>query len=301
MTTHIKSKLLGLLAGMAAIGCNPDDEKVFKSPGNTETKPTATLLSSLQGGAADANGGKKPATEAASVTYIVRIKTNSGIDFCEGTASLKIMSDLNVKVPEAKVQCSSVVIDLGSILGGDKGLTGGADTGAAAAGDKAGLLAHDGHIFYIKELMGTKFSGNGRPMLLGPLVQNNDKYKNFKKSVTTTVSGLDPVTKAPVSGDATFNVEVINHKTTYKNKYIDKGFDSILHWKVEATADEKLPPSLGLVFEKWEWLYNTNPIMIPQIEIVANLKNFISDPNSSSDLVGKITLTLLVKEYSMAE
>ena len=317
-TKRLRSGLFALAAlavwGGALPACQ-DDERSFKSQGNTEAKPVATLLNTLEptsplGGA----GGGGPAKEAASLTYIIRVKTKSEVDLCSGEAQLKIMTDFNLQVPETKIQCQSLQIDLGSLFGGGKGLLGGQDSNAAVAagaGAAAGaaapasnitsILSHDGKVFYLSQLMGATFTPP-RPMLLGPIVQDPEKYKDFVQSSDHTVTGIDPLTKQAASGKGSFHIKVLETQGFYKNNYTKDAFEHVLHWQIDATGFDGFPPSLGLTVAHIEWWWNTVPIMIPQIVITGFLKNFISDRNGTTDaLVGEVTLSLIVKDYKIAE
>lgn len=283
--------LLGLMSLVVGAGCNPGDEKVFKGAGNSESKPAASAIENIIG----SDLVKKEAKEAASVTYGMRIISNSGAELCNGETTLVIMTDFSLKVPNGKIQCVSLSVDLAGMLGSGVGL-------AADGGDGPNdNLSHDGKVLSLRQIAGATFDPP-RPFLLGPIVQDVGKYKNFTRSTDHKLTGTDPATGTAISGTGSFKIKVLDNKTTYKNDHIDETFEDILHWQMTTTGFDDIAAKNGLVFEKWEWLWNVRPIMIPSVTIVGRLSDFIQSEGGGQDkIVGKITVKLVVKEYDIKD
>jgi len=281
-----------LLFILLSSGCNTDDEKVFKNKGNSEKKPLQTLLSGAEGlKGFDATAEVKT---AATVTYLMKVTSESGVALCNGEATVKIMTNFSMNFPNAEVACLSLKVNLGKVL----------DTGGAAIGgddkDAASNITHDGKVLSLKTLAGTNFDPP-RPMLLGPIVQDANIYKDFKQTTQHSLSGKDLETGANISGSGSFKITVLDHKTTYKNNFLDEEFKSILHWEITTTGFKGVPAKAGLVFDRMEWLWNTRPIMIPKISITGRLSDFISgEAGVNADmLLGTLKIDLQVKEYKI--
>jgi len=282
-----------LLPVLLVSGCNPDDEKVFKSNGNSEKKPLQTLLDGTEG----LKGFEATAKvkTAATVTYLMKVTSESGVALCSGDATVKIMTNFSISFPKAEIACLSLKVNLGKALD-----TGGAALGGGEGQDAASSITHDGKVLSLKTLAGTDFDPP-RPMLLGPIIQDSTIYKNFKRTTQHSLSGKDLETGANISGSGSFKINVLDHKTTYKNNFIDEEFDNILHWEISTSGFKGVPAKAGLVFDRMEWLWNTRPIMIPKISITGRLSDFISgEPGANADmLLGTLKIDLQVKEYKI--
>jgi hypothetical protein len=254
-----RAPLLAITLAWLAAGCEDNDDKVFKNGGNAETKPAATLANVL----AAASNTTDPVTVAASVDYEIRVTSNSGASLCQGDVQLQIQSDFSLKFPAASIQCVSLTIDLATALGGAGGLK--------QAGQSDPGVTSDGMVLSIGSIAGATFNPP-RPFLLGPIVQDTSKYRGFTRAVNTHVTGQDGK-----SGDGTLTVNVLDVDTTYTNKYLGQTFDKVLHWTMSSSGFDGVPATDGLLFKKWEWYYNTRPIMIPKIEIVGSLGDLIKD------------------------
>jgi hypothetical protein len=272
----MKSILSIALLAVLVVGCQ-DDEKVFKGSGSNETKPATTLL---QGGEGAIDSSSKAATPSAHVTFDLAVYGNSGAKLCDGEVKIVIMSDFTMDFPNSKAQCVSMTVDLSKAMGG-----------GAAQGKKDGNIAFEDGMLLFKEIAGGTFDPP-RPFLLGPIVQDSSQYKNFKKTTTHTVT-----TASGTSGSGSFEIEVLDVDTTYKNKYLDKPFNKILHWKIRSSGFEGVKKSEGLLFKEMEWAWNTNPIMIPKVTIRGELADLIESDGSGADLVGEIKIDLSVREY----
>lgn len=276
---------------LISAGCNPDDEKVFKG-GSSESKPVTTLLNGTEGVTGfDATAEVKT---AATVTYIMKVTSESGAALCEGEATIKIMSNFSMSFPKAEIDCVSLKVNLAKALEAGGGI-GGGDPKEAQEN-----IVHDGKVLSLKKLANANFDPP-RPMLLGPIIQDVSKYKNFKQTTKHSLTGTDPESGVPVSGTGSFNIEVLDYKTTYKNKYLDEEFENVIHWQMTTSGFKDVPAKIGLIFERWEWLWNVRPIMIPKLSFTGRLSDFISgDAGANADaLVGILKIDLTVKEYTI--
>jgi hypothetical protein len=280
------SLLAVLLAALAA--CNPNDDKVFKEGGNGESKPASTLVAPPLG--QDATS-ETPATLAATVTYQVRIDS-PGAQLCKGEATIQVYSDFTLKFPDATLQCASMTLDLAAMLGS-------APMGGGAGAKDPGNLTHDGLVLSVKNLGRTTFTPN-RPFLLGPIVQDASKYKGFKRTTQHSLSGQDAKSGAPISGNGTFTVNVIDNKAEYSNEKVGK-FDNVIHWEMTTTGFDGVAAANGLIFEKWEWFWNTDPIMVPKIVIVGQISDFAVGPagGTGDQFIGTLTVNLVAKDYEI--
>lgn len=277
-----------LLFGMPLwFGCHGNDDAVFSQSGNLEVKPDARLLDDLnqlsQGDQKDA------ASVAADVTYNLKVLSKSETELCNGTVQLQIMSDFKLKFPQAIVNCLSLSIDLAGILG--------ARAGANRDPGSIGKMKHDGQVLSLEKVAGATFDPP-RPMLLGPIVQDDEKYTNFEPRHTEHTLSATGQDGAPIEGKGSFDVKVIKYPTTYKHG--DKiSFDKVLHWEITSSFDS--PAQYGLTFSKWTWYWNTRPIMIPGIIIEGSLKDFIDTPTveMAAALTGELKFQLLVQDYNI--
>lgn len=276
---------------LIGVACNSADEKVFKG-GSTESKPVTTLLNGTEGVKGfDATAEVKT---AATVTYLMKVTSESGAALCEGEATVMIMSNFSMSFPKAEIDCVSLKVNLAKALEAGGGI-GGGDPKEAQEN-----IVHDGKVLSLKKLANATFDPP-RPMLLGPIIQDASKYKNFTQTTQHSLNGTDPESGAVVTGSGSFAIEVLDHKTTYKNKFIDEEFENVIHWQMTTSGFKGVPAKIGLVFERWEWLWNTRPIMIPKLSFTGHLSDFISgDAGANADaLVGILKIDLTVKEYKI--
>ncbi len=266
--------------------CN-DDEKVFKGGGSNENKPATTLLNGTEG--LDGLGATQNApTESAHVTYELTVTSNSKAQLCTGDVKLVIMSDFTMKFPDSKAQCVSLTVDLSKALGGAGGGVGSQDKNNASS---------DGKVLSFKSIAGAEFDPP-RPFLLGPVIQDESIYKDFKRTVETTVKSVNAA-GSPATASGKFNITVDSVHSNYKDPKYKMDFEDVLQWRMEAEGFDGVQASSGLLFKKMEWVWNVKPIMIPHVTIVGNLADLIksSDPGGSADIVGEITIDLRVKEF----
>jgi hypothetical protein len=137
-----------------------------------------------------------------------------------------------------------------------------------------------------------------RPLLIGPIIQNPEEFSGFTETTRHRLETLDQKTGKKITSEGEFTVSVIADQ---RELTVDGGdFEHVLHWKIEASGFSGIPKSQGLLFTKWEWYWNTRPIMIPKIVIVGEISDFLSGNGSdASALVGEITIDLSAKHYDM--
>jgi hypothetical protein len=287
MSTRIPGLALAMLVFAAQPGCNSEDEAVFSQGDNLEGKPKATLLGELEGLGANGDGTPKDPEVVASVRYKAKITSNSGASICNGEIGIEILSDFNMKFPNAFLDCVSLRIDLGGVLGAQQ----------ASAGSQTGKgkISHDGQVLAMETIANATFDPP-RPLVVGPIVQQEDKYKGFKRTSEHTMTYTnDAGEKAEARGS--FDIKVINHQTTFK--YDGNEFDKVMHWEMSSNFD--VPAKHGLTFKKWTWFWNTRPIMIPGFVIEGSLGDFIQGDSAemAEALTGILKIELYVKEYDM--
>lgn len=272
--------------------CNPADERAVTSSGD-ETKPIRTLLpdnfEALQQEKNTAVAeGENIITAVDYDVYVYSASSERRI--CLGTARINIFEDFNLNIPDGKIKCSSMILNLATLLSHAK-----KPTPEEKAQQKR---EHDGKMFYVGHFMGANFTPP-RPLLIGPIITNSKKYEGYSKEVATTLNGTYDAKEYNSKG--TFKVRVINHKTNYTNGIVGETFDNIINWELSASGFEGTPKGLGLIYKKITWWFNLKPIMIPKIEISGNISDFIlsDDPNKKPDeFIGDVRVVLEVNNYS---
>jgi hypothetical protein len=291
-----------LTLATAFVACDSSDEAVFKDDGNFEEKPKS-IFSGPGGEAALEEAEEEEVVKAADLTYRIFITTASEAELCAGKIELELMSNFSMKFPTAVVKCSSMTIDLGTLL--SSGIGGGGEGAASGFGGgdgKALPIVHEDGILKFKEIANTTFDPP-RPFLLGPIINDSSKYKDFEYSVQSSAT-----TKSGKSGNGTFNVKVLDHKTTYTNEYMEKKghdkFKNILHWTLKTNGFDGFKAADGVIVEKFEWKWNTKPLMIPEITIEGEMGDLMQmgepgapDDGLANDFVGLVTIKLMVEDY----
>ncbi|MBM4253582.1 MAG: hypothetical protein FJ146_16565 [Deltaproteobacteria bacterium] len=289
-----KNVLLSFMTSMLWACSAAEDSFVFSAPGASESKPIAAHAPLLARNSL--NAASQPASKVASAKYLINVISNSGNEVCNGKASIEVMSDFTMTFPEAKIKCLSLTVNLAGILAAGAGST---PTGLSN-------LQSDGSILSIGEVANATFAP-ARPMLLGPVVQDPSIYKDFRKSVNTTVTVKEPGSKLDKkSAPGQFDIEVVpgpsDVLTTYANKLSpENNFDKVLHWTIAAKGFDGIPAKNGLLLKKMEWFWNIEPIMIPKVVITGELAGFIDTngtPSSVNQLIGDIKITVTLQSWS---
>jgi hypothetical protein len=296
--TQAKSKLAAcaavLVTTLGTVACNPDDEGVFKGGGTGEFKPKRTLLSGGEG--LDGLGATSEVpTVAAAVTYKITVTSESEAELCTGSANVEIMSDFAIKLPSAKLQCASLTIDLGGMLGGG----GIGASGVGPDGKKDPKLSHDGMVLSAGEIGGATFTPP-RPFLLGPVIQDVTKYEGFTRTTDHTVAGTTAAGQG-FSGQGRFTINVLKTKTDFSNAETGLKFDNVMLWEMRADGFDGVPGSGGLVFSRMLWAWNVRPIMIPALVIEGYLKDFVETKPGGPDtsaLTGVLKIQLAATQFT---
>ena len=269
--------------------CNSSDEKAVADSGNKQVKPLSTLDAPTGNSGSNGILGSSDATAvvpAAVVDFDVFVYGNANNrQICLGRALITINTDFSLAFPDSKLTCASIVIDLSKIL---------AQAQSSGTDGLAGNMTHDGMVLSAEKLMNATFTP-ARPVMLGPIITDRDKYKDYVKSVATSVDAISLETGASIKGKGTVELRTIDFNA-YTNEIVGSSFDSILHWRASTTGFEGVPKTLGLLFERIDWWFNTKPIMIPKIEIVADIGDFL-EKNALSSMVGKVRIVLQVNNY----
>ena len=243
------SKFLALLIFASLASCAEDDS--FMSGGSFEKKPKSQVDTSELAQAS--SNGKK----AAEIVFNISLDTRNA-QLCQGQAELVIMENFTLDIARAPITCLSLEIDLAGML-----------DSAGGAGEDENLLekaSHDGKMLYLEELAGATFSP-ARPLILGPIITNNSKYRGYSNSIDSNVTVDGKTTPG------TFNVDVIDHETTLETPAGD--FIKIIDWKLATEGFKGVAATDGLIFRELHFYWNTRPIMLPKLVIKGDLSNFI--------------------------
>jgi hypothetical protein len=197
-----------------------------------------------------------------------------------------------MQFPEAVIRCLSLEIDLASMLGAKVAAGGGFTTGQ-------GVIQHDGFTLSMKSLAGADFDPP-RPLLLGPIFQDAEKYKGYDKTTHHTMTFQDDSGRS-VTKEGDFTVKVKKFSADYVSTVDGKTleFHDVLWW--EMTSNFDTPAKHGLTFKKWEWFWNMRPLMIPGLKIEGTIGDFATGEGmvDADELLGTMTFELYVKDYEM--
>jgi hypothetical protein len=234
-----------------------------------------------------------------NVTYDIVVQTASGAKPCTGTASIAIDSKFQFKVPDAKLKCLSLEIDIGKMLGAMS-----QDTG------KKPDFSSDGKIFRVKTLGSATFEP-ARPVLLGPIIQDPSKFKGLQEKKTYSATVTDSKTGKVSTGSGDIEVRVLGVDEPFPHETFPDDFKSVLHWEMLATGFDGVPAAQALLFDRLEFYWNMRPIMVPKIVIEGTLTDFISGGGGATGggamdaiagigaaFLGKLKIELTVKDYT---
>ena len=282
---------LSLIIGLGT-GCYSNDESLVGQSGNLQKKPivqAATASVAAVASTQDATAKKL----VASATYFLDIVTASGAKPCSGEINLNIMEDFTISLANSKAVCGNLTIDLEKLLGAQLQNGGGINLNN---------FSSDGQILSTSEIAGGTFAPP-RPFIVGPLVQDVTKFIGLKRTTASTITVAKPDTGPALVAPGTFVTTVLEVNQAYTNKYLKQGFDKVMHWTLETQGFQGVPAKYGLLFKRWEWFWNTRPIMIPKIIItLEGLDAFIESKSGEtlSEIVGEVTVTLTVKDYNLS-
>ena len=282
----IKSVILAI--GLALCSCNSADQKAVSSNDNKQVKPSTSVADNLVNGLSAVT-----AAPAALVDFDIFVYGYANDNqICLGQAVITINSDFTLKFPDSKLACASIVLDLSKLL-----------SQVQLTGASGGMMSHmtdDGYALYSDSLMNATFQP-ARPLMIGPIITDRDKYKGYTKSVTTSVAANSLESGKTYQGQGTVELSTIDFNS-YTNTIVGTTFDSIIHWHATTTGFDNIPKTLGLLFESMDWWFNTTPIMIPRIEIVASVSDFMEEQAGNqgiSAMVGKVRIVLQVNNFKV--
>lgn len=262
--------------------CSSGDERVFQG-GDNEAKPQSTAL------VEKLNADLETAEVMGTYTYAIKIATKSGVSF-DGKAKLQVLSDFSLRTLEADIQIGSLKLNL-------KSLTSRLSLDFFKEAQDKIIL--DNGIIYLRKFGSATFDPP-RPLFIGPIVRNVDRFKNLKKTSSHTVR-VDDGNKQ-TEGQGTFTVEVLETKGTYKPSRPIKGIDysNILHWQLTSSGFETVPTDQVLSFRKIEWWYNTSPVGVAKILISGDLGDMLKQGEKNQKaIVGEVTITMEIIDQKM--
>lgn len=292
-------QVLPLLAWLLVAGCNDDIPK----GGGLEEKPESEFHSY---GFNDDGLIERKRSPMATVDYDLTLMSVSGLVVCRGVALVQLFSDFSLEFQDSNVRCGSFTIDLDKLLaGGD--FVGQAQRGSTASnGNLAEVLdgfSHDGYALHTSQLgEGVRFDPP-RPLLLGPLIVDNERFKDYESTVKTKVTVNSNSLKAEDTG--VVSLKVIDPSSSFQGTHVNKGFANTIHWRMEASGFQGIPPQFGLLLKRIDFWYSPRPIMIPKIEITFAPSSFITkevdvDKQSVEELVGDVTVIIEVNNYALS-
>jgi len=246
-----------VLTAFGSVACNTSDDDAFRKGGAVEMKPAG--LGAVD--SADANAPAKPVVKA---TYDLKILTRSGVRLCNGNVDINIMSDMKIDLPVAEVRCLALKLDLGKLL---KQTT-------VDEANKPKLEADRGMLKI--DRMGEAVFTPKRPLILGPVIQDTSIYRNFTDEGDYSVVVKDAATGDEKSGSGRIRVAVLAIDSKFPTEKYPNEFDRVLHWEMTSSGFDGVPVAKAFLFDKVEFYWNVNPIMIPKIVIHGSLKDFIS-------------------------
>lgn len=229
--------------------------------------------------------------------YRVEVRSASKMLLCSGPATLEIMNDFQVRFPDFKLRCQGFDLDLASML-----------QAAATEGDggqkAADLIEHDGYVLSIGKI-GEATYDPPRPFVLGPVIQDPEKYRGFSRVYQTRVKGKSKLTGQTYDAPGAFKVSVVNNKTDYKWPDKNINLENVIHWKIQKAGFDGIPPTFGMLFTEMEWHFSYRPILIPVIRIKGNISDFVSknpngpatDDSMMQQMVGELTTTLMLEKH----
>jgi hypothetical protein len=270
----------GLLSGGAA--CSSGEERAFQG-GGSESKPVSKALMAE----------KAPDPESAGVlgtySYAITIVTKSGVTF-DGAAKIEVLSDLSLRTSDASVQIGSLKIDLSALT---------QRLSLDFFKDSEHNITREGGIVYVRKYASATFDPP-RPLFIGPLVRNLDRFKNLKKTSYHTVTVNDGSSR--LTGQGSFSLEVLETNGTFKSSQSQQNlsYSDVLHWQLTSTGFESVPADKVLSFQKVEWWYSTNPLGVVKLAITGDLGNLVKQGEKNQKaVVGEVTITMEIIDMKL--
>jgi hypothetical protein len=294
---------ISIILAVSLFSCDAEDKAVFNDDSNYESKPQSLITNNADQAALE-NQQKSDVKKAAEVTYRLKISGESGAVLCRGQIALTLMTNFSLQFPNAFVKCSSMTIDLASLLSSSISGDASGDSGALSGyeGKKGGNvpISHDGKVLYFKEIAGATFEP-ARPFLIGPIITDAEKYRDFELNVQSNATTTDGK-----NGSGSFKMKVLDHKMTYSNSYLEENghnpFENVIHWELLTSGFDGFTAKDGVIIERFIWHWNTRPLMIPEIQIEGDLGDLFGptgpdDDGMASAFVGYVKVNLKVEKY----
>ena len=280
-----------ILASLTLVSCNTSDDQAFKKGSGTESKPQAL-------GAVDSSANATTGKPAVKAQYDLKVIAGAAVP-CRGTIEFVIMSDFKFELPDAKLKCLGLTIDLGKML-----------TQVSNEQTTKPEIESDGRVLRIDRMGDAVFTPK-RPLILGPVIQDTAKYRNFAEEKDYSVVVTDSLTGGTSSGAGRIRLAVLGIDEKFSTERYPDDFTKVLHWEMSATGFEGVPVGKAFLFDKMEFWWNTRPIMMPKLVIEGSIKDFISGSPIGGGgaggggvlgtvgevLFGRIRIELIVKSY----
>ena len=282
------------LLALLATGCNDGDDAVFGNENGIEKKPPG-LAAKGNTFTAQQAGGDATVVDA---QYKLSIFTRSEARLCDGNVDIKIgfkSGEIDFDLPEAIIRCLSIEIDLSKMLS------------FAKSSESEPEISSDGKVLRIDRFGGGTFDPP-RPLLVGPIFQNIDRFKGFDESKNYSVSGTNDQGSS-YSGSGNIDIEVHDIEAKFTSEANeDLEFDNIVHWSMKASDfGEDVPKAKLLLFDNLEFYFNARPIMVPKIVMEGQMSYFIQGSGAggegggvegiADDFLGPLRIVLEVTDY----
>ena len=260
-------------------------------------KPRATRQQETKQGSESLLELPKSKNQGLEVLYAVKLKLEGLPSPCSGRATLRVASNFSISFPENEQNTLScfgfLEFSLSELLGGITTVSSG-----SSGSDKPSrpLVEHDGDMLYLSRLSKADFTP-ARPFLLGPVITNTQKYKNYRNETETiaTVNGK--------AYEGKFIVDVNAVDVPYQSPANPQmRFANTINWETRAEGFDGMNKVRGLAFSRFGWIWSTSPIMIPRMYFEVKASDILGDSqkslsNISDTLFGKVTVDLNVISY----
>ncbi|SMF08488.1 hypothetical protein [Pseudobacteriovorax antillogorgiicola] len=230
----------------------------------------------------------------ADASYDLTLSDQDGGNYCTGKVRLQILSNIDLNFETSQLDCLGLSFDFSRILNSDL-LGSSLSTEEDTDGNLLEGLSHDGDMLYIGQAGSVSYNPP-RPVLLGPLIVKAEKYAGYYNQIESTMEWTDELENIQ-SSRGVFEVEV--NQADFSFDTPQEALPHVINWQITSTGFSPEAVLEGIIFQKIEWWWSTSPLMIPQISITTNPLVFLGeDAEGISNLVGDLTLTLSVEDFS---
>jgi hypothetical protein len=282
-----KSLKLIFMSLILMIGaCTPDG--VFFE-GQIESKPATRKGAS--------NGANLSPETVLTAQYTLTVESsNTGAlistfipnPICTGTITINLASDMKFK-PQGTINCAIVgEKDIAEMLGTEETPREELDPSLYPEPGKISRKSNP-----ISGGPGARFDPP-MPFIIGPLIQNPQEFAGYRYQETSTVNYSGPEGQIQDSGAFLFEVLGVGESLTTSSGI---SFDNIIHWQVTASGFNQVPRGKADIFQKKEWWWNTRPISIPKLSMVARLSDLMPGEQGlmatlGDAFLGNVTITI---------